>query len=101
MTIEQIHEEINELRTIVEAQTDLLGVLTAYGASVTAQLETVLSLQRDALVKMGLDRESVQQASLQTLAHHLVVAQQTLARAVSSSRSTRPPSASGPETRKN
>jgi hypothetical protein len=101
MTNDDLHREIKELRKIVDAQTDFIGILVSHGAILTAQAETILEMQRRALRNLGFDEKTVKDDRLTIFAEQLAVAQKNLAQSLSNAESSRPPSDSGPEVERN
>ncbi len=100
-TLETLSRKLDELRTIVDCQSDLIGHLIAQSVTTTARLETILSTQREILEKHGIDRARAQEICQTIFASCLAIAQKESTEALARADKTRPPSGSGRDTQKN
>lgn len=101
MTLAEIREEIAELRTTIDAQSDFIGVLISQSAITTAKLDVCIEMLSDILEKHGVNRGDTSKKCGELLARYAAAAQQSISQAIQSADSSRPPSTSGPEAAKN
>jgi hypothetical protein len=101
MIPDDVSRKLEELRTIVDAQSDLIAYLISQSTLTTARLEVCTSLLGDILAKHGIEKAQTRQKCEQLFAQFVAVAHKESAQALSHANDTRPPSVSGPDAEKN
>lgn len=101
MTLDDIHKEISELRTMIEVQTDFIGIITSRSTLSVANDKALSELLGDVLEKHGVKKEATAERYENLCAKFLIVEQESLKASVSSADKNRPPSVSGPEAERN
>ena len=96
-----INQNLRELRTMLEYNTDMLSILSGQSVLNTARLETILSVLREILAKHGVDKVKSTQICGEIFEHCVAVSKAEHEKAQRSAEQSRLPSASGSDAQKN